>query len=155
MANENKLQDIIRTSLENIRNLVDANTIIGTPIETSSGTTLIPVSKISVGLATGGMDGSSAHPDKPVFGGGGGTGLSIKPVAFMIVYADGRVEIQNLGMQNPPDPLDSAIGFIDRVPELVEKIKALFGGKKRDSKAAEKPADTASDETASGEEAAE
>lgn len=133
MASENKLQDIIQTSLENMRNLVDANTIIGTPIETASGTTLIPVSKISVGLATGGLDGSSAHPDKPVFGGGGGTGMSIKPVAFMIVYADGRVEIQNLGMQNPPDPLDSAIGFIDRVPELVDKIKALFG-KKRDDK---------------------
>ena len=57
-----------------MRNLVDANTIIGTPIETASGTTLIPVSKISVGLATGGLDGSSTHPDKPVFGGGGGTG---------------------------------------------------------------------------------
>ena len=86
MASENKLQDIIQTSLENMRNLVDANTIIGTPIETASGTTLIPVSKISVGLATGGLDGSSAHPDKPVFGGGGGTGMSIKPVAFMIVW---------------------------------------------------------------------
>ena len=74
MVSENKLQDVIRTSLENIKNLVDSDTIIGTPIETKAGTTLIPISKISVGLATGGVD---ATNEKPVFGGGGGTGLSI------------------------------------------------------------------------------
>ena len=56
MQNDSKLQDIIRTSLENIRSLVDANTVIGNPINTESGTTIIPVSKISVGYVSGGLD---------------------------------------------------------------------------------------------------
>ena len=56
MASENKLEEIIRTSLENVRNIVDANTIIGDPINTASGTTIIPISKITVGIATGGLD---------------------------------------------------------------------------------------------------
>ena len=51
--NENKMQDMIRTSLENIRAMVDANTVVGTPIETPAGTTIIPISKISVGYASG------------------------------------------------------------------------------------------------------
>ena len=127
MASENKLQDIIKTSLENIRNLVDSDTIIGTAIETKAGTTLIPISKISVGLATGGVDSAT---EKAVFGGGGGTGLSIKPIAFMVVYEDGSVELLNLGMQRPADPVETTIGFIDKVPEIVEKIKGLFGKKK-------------------------
>ena len=127
MASDNQLQDVNRTSLDNIKNLVDSDTIIGTPIETKAGTTLIPISKISVGLATGGVD---ATNEKPVFGGGGGTGLSIKPIAFMVVYEDGTVELLNLGMQRPADPVETTIGFIDRVPEIVEKIKNLFGKKK-------------------------
>ena len=60
MAEENKLQEMIRTSLENIRAMVDANTVVGTPIETPAGTTIIPISKISVGYASGGVDFSAA-----------------------------------------------------------------------------------------------
>ena len=56
MANENKLEDMIRTSLESIRSMIDANTIIGDPIKTDSGTTIIPISKVMVGYASGGVD---------------------------------------------------------------------------------------------------
>ena len=56
MANENKLQDIIRTSLESIRSMIDAGTVIGDPITTEAGVTIVPVSKVSVGYASGGID---------------------------------------------------------------------------------------------------
>ena len=56
MAEENKMQEMIRTSMESIRAMVDANTVVGTPINTPSGTTIIPISKISVGYAAGGAD---------------------------------------------------------------------------------------------------
>ena len=91
MANENKLQDIIKTSLENIRSMVDANTVIGDPINTESGTTIIPISKISLGFASGGLDYTGKDLKTPTspkpqnFGGGGGTGLSVVPVGFLIV----------------------------------------------------------------------
>ena len=83
MADQNKLQDMIRTSLENIRAMVDANTVVGTPITTVTGTTIIPISKVSVGYASGGMDfGDKTGADKN-FGGGGGTGLTVQPVCFL------------------------------------------------------------------------
>ena len=56
MSENNKIQEIIKESLENIRSIIDANTVIGTPMETSNGVTIIPVSKVSVGFASGGLD---------------------------------------------------------------------------------------------------
>ena len=89
MAEQTKLQDMIRTSLESIRAMVDANTVVGTPIETPSGTTIIPISKISVGYASGGTDSTSKKDGggKMLFAGGGGTGLSVQPVCFIAVDA--------------------------------------------------------------------
>ncbi len=131
MANETKLQDLIRTSLENIRNLVDANTVIGNPINTEAGVTIIPISKISVGFASGGLD--YAVKNEPVnsvkpknFGGGGGTGISVQPVGFLVVKADGGVDMINLGGKAPADPVGQVTDLIDRAPEIIAKIKEIF-----------------------------
>ena len=134
MANENKLQDIIKTSLENIRTLVDANTIIGDPYVTANGVTIIPVSKISVGFATGGLDynGKNENPQPSKlqnFGGAGGTGLSIVPVGFIVITATGGVEFINVGMKTPSDPIEQIAGIIERSPEIIEKIKTTFSKK--------------------------
>ena len=56
MASENKLQEVVQVTLAQIRNMIDADTVIGTPIQTAPGTTIIPVSKVSVGFAGGGND---------------------------------------------------------------------------------------------------
>jgi len=134
MANETKLQDIIRTSLENIRNLVDANTVIGNPINTESGVTIIPISKVSVGFATGGLD--YAVKNEPVnsvkpknFGGGGGTGISVVPVGFLVVKPEGIVEMIDVGAKAPSNPVGQITDLIDRSPAIIAKIKELFAKK--------------------------
>lgn len=135
MASENKLEEIIRTSLENVRNIVDANTIIGTPINTQAGTTIIPISKITVGIATGGLDFNSKtdSPLKQNFGGGGGTGLNIIPIGFLVVDKDGGVDLLNVGMKPASDPVEQLSDLVDRAPEIIAKIKAAFAKPEEDA----------------------
>lgn len=139
MASENKLQEIIKTSLENIRTMIDANTVIGTPYTTPSGTTIIPVSKVSMGFATGGLDYSGKAESQPQnFGAGGGTGLSIQPLGFLVIAPDGSVEMVNIGLKNPSDPVEQLADLVDRSPEIIAKIKAIF--KKKPAKEEEEEA---------------
>ena len=128
MANENKIPEIIKSSLENIRSIVDANTVVGEPILTNVGTTIIPISKISVGIASGGVDyNDKADRPKPQnFGGGGGTGLSVSPAGFLVIDKNGDVEFINVGMKGKPDPVDQIADFIERTPDIIAKIKDLF-----------------------------
>ena len=138
--NTNKLGEMTRSSLESIRNLLDANTIVGDPIETSSGTCIIPISKISVGYASGGVDYAQKEvASKPNnFGGGGGTGLTVTPVAFLVVDANGGVNILNVNSpvasgSAPADTVSQVVGFIERSPELIERIKAVFAKKNEEN----------------------
>ncbi len=129
MANENKIPEIIRSSLENIRSMVDANTVVGEPITTEPGTTIIPISKISVGIASGGVDYHTAKENAPRpqnFGGGGGTGLSVVPVGFLVIDKRGDVEFINVGQKGKPDPVDQIADFVERTPDIIAKIKDLF-----------------------------
>ena len=129
MANENKIPEIIKSSLENIRSIVDANTVVGEPIATNAGTTIIPISKVSVGVATGGVDYNPKKDGQPRpqnFGGGGGTGLTVVPVGFLIVDANGDVDFINVGQKGKPDPVDQVADLVERTPDIIAKIKALF-----------------------------
>ena len=129
MANENKIPEIIKSSLENIRSIVDANTVVGEPIATNAGTTIIPISKVSVGVATGGVDYNSKKDGQPRpqnFGGGGGTGLTVVPVGFLVVDASGDVDFINVGQKGKPDPVDQVADLVERTPDIIAKIKALF-----------------------------
>ena len=130
MASENKLQEVVQSTLAQIRNMIDADTVIGKPIETAPGTTIIPVSKVAVGFATGGMDfndkkgGTQGVPQN--FGAGGGTGISVQPIGFICIDKDGDVDFINIGVKNPSDPIEQLSDLIDRSPEIIGKIKALF-----------------------------
>ena len=129
MANENKIPEIIRSSLDSIRSMVDANTIIGDPIEATGGTVIIPVSKISVGIASGGVDynGKDQAPAmRQNFGGGGGTGLTVSPVGFLVCDKNGEVEFINVTSKGKPDPVDQIADLVERTPDIIAKIKALF-----------------------------
>ena len=134
MANtDNKLEEMIATSLESLRTLVDSDTIVGKPITTDVGTTIIPISKISMGYTTGGLEYYGKNtPQKQSFGGGGGTGMTISPVCFLVVSSDGDVKILGMGQGAPaPDPVEQIASAVERAPELIEKIKAIF--KKKDT----------------------
>ena len=140
---ETKVSGIIANALEDIRTVVDANTIIGTPIETNSGTTIIPVSKVSMGIASGGVDYLPKNRDKdgaktvksstPCFGGGGGTGISVTPLCFLVVDKNGKVTTLNInnptGTNAAVSTIDSISSLLDKAPETIEKIKGLFSKK--------------------------
>ena len=111
--------------------MVDANTVTGTPIETASGTVIIPISKIFVGLATGGVDYfGKKSPSNKNFGGGGGTGVTVSPLGFLVIDAKGRVELLNINSE-PKDPISQIVGLIESSPELIEKFKELFSKKNK------------------------
>ena len=135
MANENKIPEIIRSSMENIRSLVDANTVIGNPIVTAADITIIPISKVTVGIASGGIDYNpkkEAQPRPQNFGGGGGTGLSVSPVGFLIVDPSGAVDFINVTEKGSPDPIEQVADIVERVPDIIGRIKDLFTGKDND-----------------------
>ena len=138
--NSSKLGDMTKSSLDSIKAMLDANTIIGDPIQTPVGTTIIPISKITVGYASGGID--YAKKDAPQnshnknFGGGGGTGITVTPVAFLVVGADGKVDILNVNtptQTGSADAVSSVVGFLERSPELIERIKSVFGKKNEEN----------------------
>ena len=133
MAEENKLQEMIRTSLESIRAMVDANTVVGTPIQTPSGTTIIPISKVSVGYASGGLDFSTKNAQqKKNFGGGGGTGLLVQPVCFLAVNAAGEVEVLPIAKDGPADPVERVADLIEKTPDIIGRIKRVLKKDKTD-----------------------
>ena len=141
MASENKLQEVVQSTLAQIRNMIDANTVIGAPVETSSGTTIIPISKVAMGFATGGVDfndKAGGAKDKPQnFGAGGGTGITVQPIGMLCVDKDGNVELINIGVKNPSDPMEQLSDIIDRSPEIIAKIKALFAKNKAEDETEE------------------
>ena len=119
------MSDIIRASLEGIKDFADIDASIGNPITTTGGVTVIPISKISVGFATGGLDFSKkkANHDQN-FGGGGTTGVSITPVAFLTVTKDGLVSL--IPLSKVASPIDHAISLIENSPEIIQKIKGVL-----------------------------
>lgn len=138
MASENKLQEVIAATLSQIKNIIDADTVIGSPINTAAGTTIIPISKVAIGYATGGVDFNdkkTEHVRPQNFGAGGGTGISIQPIGFLCISADGKTEMINIGLKNPADPIEQISDIIDRSPEIIAKIKALFAKKDADESA--------------------
>ena len=125
---ESKIGDIIKASVENIKSTFDANTVIGEAITTANGTVVIPVSKLNVGFVSGGIDYTNKNTaPKGNFGGGGGTGVSVTPVAFLIISPEGKVDLLNVNDEpRYMDPVSQIIGAIERSPELIEKFKAVF-----------------------------
>jgi len=115
-------------TVQKIREMVEVNTIIGDPITTPDGIVVIPVSKVSIGLVSGGADWSKEATKKHNFGCGTGTGVTINPVAFLVIK-DGNVRLININM-----PAGSTLDrVVDLVPEVMEKITEWTGkGKEKE-----------------------
>lgn len=117
------MSDIIKTSMEGIKYFTDAENAIGKPIQTPSGVTVIPISKVSVGFATGGLDFSAKKIlSNQNFGGGGGTGVSITPIAFLTVGKNAEVNLIPVNSSSL-NSIDHALSLIERSPEIIQRIK--------------------------------
>lgn len=130
--NSHPINGLMDSSLQNLRSLVDADTVIGEAITTPDGTVIIPVSKVSFGFASGGSDiPSSKQPE--LFGGGAGGGVSVQPLAFLVIK-DGKVDLLQMN-----DNKTTADRVVTMVPEMVDKLGALFQKKERPARGGEKP----------------
>ncbi len=134
---DNKVNELLGVSMEKIKQMVDVNTVIGDPIKTEDGTTVLPISRISYGFASGGSDlPSKAQPSSGLFAGGSGVGVTVVPVAFLAI-SNGNVRI--LQIEPYMSPVDRAL---EKAPEVVDKITDLFKKVKKED-TAEKTAEPA------------
>lgn len=119
---DHALNDVMATTMEKIKSMLDVNMIVGTPIQTPDGITLIPVSKVSFGFASGGSDfGAKAGSQDVLFGGGTGAGANISPVAFLVVKGD---SVRLLPVA--PAPGSTADRIVEMVPEVIDKVGGYF-----------------------------
>ncbi len=125
---DNKINDFMTTAMSGIRDMIDVNTIVGDPVTTPNGTTIIPISKVCFGFASGGSD-FGKQPEKQKFGGGSGAGVSIVPIAFLSVNDDG---VKVLPVTSEESGIEKAI---QSVPTVIEKVSKIF--KKKNKKKAE------------------
>lgn len=117
------VSEILGTSMAKVREMVDANTVVGEPISAGEGITLIPISKISFGLASGGADFASKNSASAAnFGGGAGCGVKISPVAMICIQND---RVRMLPITEPATT--AAERIIEQLPELVDRISELIG----------------------------
>lgn len=117
----NAVEGLMGVSMEKIREMVDVNTIIGEPITTPEAT-IIPVSKVSFGFASGGSDLPVQAAEK--FAGGAGAGVTVKPQAFIVISKNGDVKLLEMGAKSSPIE-----GIVDAIPDVIEKIKAFMPSK--------------------------
>lgn len=123
----NPIEGLLNVSMEKIKAMVDVNTIVGDPVTTADGTTVIPVSKVSFGFGAGGSEfaqkvNNASDADGKMFGGGAGSGVSISPIAFLVI---GKESVRILPITNSVTTADR---IIDAVPDILNKINGFIKG---------------------------
>lgn len=131
---EHPIQGLMGTTMQKIREMVDVNTIIGDPITLADGVTIIPVSKVGFGFAAGGSDFPSQSKD--LFGGGTGAGISIQPLAFLVVN---KGEVKILNMESSESTGDKVVTM---VPEVISMVSDLFSKDKKNKDGNETKSDS-------------
>ncbi len=122
------INELMTNVMGNLKQMVDVNTIVGNPVETPDGTTIIPVSKVGFGFAAGGSDFSAASEmADPHFAGGSGAGVSIAPIGFLVVNKD---QIRMIPVNSPNAAVDK---LVDYIPTAINKINNLIE-KRKESK---------------------
>ena len=115
----NNLMDV---TLQRIHEMADGNSVIGNPIHAADGTIVLPVSKVSYGFATGGSD-VGAKAARDMFGGGSGAGVSVVPVAFLVIHPNGEVRLLQINAST--NTLDKAL---EMMPDVLNRISAMESG---------------------------
>ncbi len=120
---DNKMSELIKASFDGIRDFTSSGMSVGQAIKTEAGVTVIPVTRVSVGFATGGLDyGQKKLIADKSFGGGGGTGISVTPVAFLTINKNATVSL--IHVEQSDAGLEKLVSLIEHSPELIEKIKS-------------------------------
>ena len=119
---ETSAAGMLGTTIEKIKEMIDVSTIIGDPVYTESGLTIIPVSKVTYGFASGGTD-FPTKGTKELFGGAGGAGVTITPVAFLLIQ-NGQVTLKHITAYD-----NAAERVVNLVPEMFDKVTGLIGKK--------------------------
>lgn len=118
---DNKVSEMVNGVLENLKGVIDSSTIIGNAVDCGNGVTVIPVSKVSIGLGSGGLDYDSKNANQN-FGGGLGAGLTVSPVAFLVA-SNGKVEVMpvEVNMDATSKLVGMIPGTVDTIVELIQK----------------------------------
>ena len=119
---KSQLNDLMQTAMEKVREMVDTNTIVGQPITTPDGVTLIPISKVSFGFGGAGGDYGKTQPKD--FGGGSAAGVKIDPVAFLVIR-DGITRVLRVAVP----PVSTLDRVVEMVPDLMDKVEKYFDKK--------------------------
>ncbi|MCM3784055.1 GerW family sporulation protein [Neobacillus mesonae] len=131
---DHPIQGLMKTAMENIKAMVDVNTIVGDAVETPDGTVILPISRVGFGFAAGGSDfhldneneskssnSGNAHSSKAnPFGGGSGGGVSIRPIAFLVVGSQG---VHIVPLDNQTHLFEK---IIDSAPQVIDQIQSIF-----------------------------
>lgn len=116
------IENLLKSTMENLKDMIDVNTIVGDAVESKDGSLIIPISKVSFGFVSGGSEFNNGNAEKVEskypFGGGSGAGITVKPVAFLVTKGD-SIRLLSLDHQNTYDKL------IDSVPQLMDYIKGM------------------------------
>lgn len=126
MKEKSSAAGILETTIEKVKDLVNVSTIIGEPMKVEGGVTIIPVSKVTYGFASGGSDFPSKS-NQDIFGGGGGAGVTILPVAFLVIDAYGNVDIKHITAFD-----NAAERIVGLVPEMFDKVSNAVNKAKMD-----------------------
>ena len=128
MREKHEVENLMRSTMENLRDMIDVNTVIGDTVQTGDGTCIIPISKVTFGFASGGSNfgeksiNTTTGVDDYPFGGGSGAGVTVKPVAFLVVKDD-------LVRLLPVDYDNSVDKIIDSIPQVLDFFKSLTKNK--------------------------
>ncbi len=122
MAENKKLQDVMGVTMDKVKGMIDADSIIGKPINLDDGTIIIPVNRVSYGFASGGSDLPAKQTGN--FAGGGGAGITMEPVAFLVIKND---SVRVMQINAHPGTVDK---LVDSFPDMVDKVSGLVKGKK-------------------------
>lgn len=143
---EHPIDNIMKTTMENLKEMIDVNTIVGDAVETSEGTVIIPISKVTFGFAAGGGEykedktgvkkntAEDTEGEMP-FAGGSGAGVSVNPIAFLVVGED-RIKLLPVQFHSAADRM------IDLIPTVVEEIQNRMGKDKKPTRQKEKKTET-------------
>ena len=128
MDNYNPIGELMQTTMDNVRNILKVDTVVGDPIYTPDGSTLVPISRISVGFGGGGIELNmkNANGNRP-FGGGNATGVKIEPIGFLVIK-DGSIRMVNV----TPPASNTVDRLIDMVPQVMDRVDEFIARQKED-----------------------